>query len=229
MGRVVQWRRRRVNGELFNQSDARETPIYSVTEAAEYIGVPRSTLRHWLKVPKSGRAIIESSGISGPGVLSFYNLLEAHVLRVALRRDVWLQRVRLAVETLRERYPQHAHPLLVDELYTAGGYRNIFTRTLAGEIEDLSRGGQLAFRQLLGKHLQRIDRDQTGPYQVRPYAYTHIAINHRVSGGRPVVRGTGILVETLATRARAGETLDDLARNYRISRADVREAIKYAA
>lgn len=230
MGSALRRRKRnRVTENLFRlASDPRDTAIYGVAEAAGYVGVPRGTLRHWLKAPKSGRAVIEAAD-SDAGKLSFYNLLEAHVLRIALERDTWLQRVRLAVETLRERAPNEPHPLLARELFTASGYRNVFAKTMTGGIEDLTFSGQMVFRQMLSRYLSRIEFDNTGPFQLRPYGFQHVIVNHRVSGGRPVVRGTGILVELIASRLRAGEPAEELARDYNISTADVREALKYTA
>jgi uncharacterized protein (DUF433 family) len=228
MGRVLSWRHRAVKtGALFAlRDDPRETPIYTVREAADYLDVPRSTLRHWIKAPKNGRAIIE---VDSGGLLSFYNLLEAHVLRVALQRKAWLRRVRTGVETLRERLPHSKHPLLELELSTASGYRSLFTTTITGAVENLSFGGQFEFRELLRRYLSRIDWDANGPYQLRPFGYRHVGINHRVCGGRPVVKGTGILVEMIASRLRAGESPEDLAHDYRITTADVREARRYSA
>jgi uncharacterized protein (DUF433 family) len=231
--RVFFWRER--NGNTLVKSallklsdDPRETPIYSVHEAALYLHVPRSTLRHWLKPTKKSRAVIE---VTDPedSQLSFYNLLEAHVVKVAIAREAWLHRIRHGVERLRERMPQSRHPLLEQELWTAGGYRDIFVKTVTGQIENLSRGGQFEFRQLLSRYLSRIDFDASGPYQLRPYSFRHIAINHRVSGGRPVVKGTGILAEMIASRRRAGESITALAHDYEITTADVRDAIRYSS
>ena len=232
MADVLRWRKRRVMKFSVVQpaDDPRDTAIYSVTEVADYVRVPRSTLRHWLKQPKNGRPIIEAACIGAARSLSFYNLLEAHILRVALDRDTWLQRVRAAVDHLRDRIPGSTHPLLEADLFTASGYRSLFTKTMTGEIENLSMGGQLEFRQMLSKHLSRIDLDKAGrPYQLRPYRFNHVVINHRVSGGRPTIRGTGILVDIIASRKRAGETPEELARDYSITKSDVRDAVRYAA
>ena len=227
MKRRRRTRRSRKVSTLFQlKHDPRDLPLYGVTEAAAYVGVPRGTLRHWLQPPTIGRAIIETPN-SGTD-LSFYNLLEAHILRVATERRVKLPRVRLTVEKLRERAPQSSHPLLEHELFTGGPLRSLLIKTLTG-LEDVGHGGQFAFRPFLSRFLKRIDFDQTGPYRLRPYNYRHIAIDHRVSGGRPVVLNTGIMVEILARRHRAGETIDFLARDYHLTPTDVREAIKYAA
>jgi uncharacterized protein (DUF433 family) len=209
------------------KADARETPRYGVREAAAYVGVARSTLRHWLAQPAKGAPIIQTPDSNKE--LSFYNLLEAHVLLVAVERDVKLERLRVMVDKLRERAPDDPHPLLSHELFTGGPFRSVFLKTFAGEVEDLGHGGQFAFSQLVTRFLKRIDFDNSGPYRLRPYKFRHIALDHRVSGGLPVVLNTGIMVKMIARRARAGETVEFLARDYHISTADVREAIKYAA
>jgi uncharacterized protein (DUF433 family) len=230
MGRVLRWRRRRQrvkSATLFElRGDPRDTPIYSVREAATYLGVPRSTLRHWIKPPKNGRAIIE---VDPDGLLSFYNLLEAHILKLFLERKAWLRRIRTGVDTLRQRWPHSKHPLLEQALSSASGYRSMFFVSPDGHVENLSFGGQFEFGVLLKRYLSRIDIDHTGPYQLRPFGFQHVGLNHRVSGGRPVIKGTGILVSMIASRLRAGETQEALARAYRISRADVREARRYPA
>jgi uncharacterized protein (DUF433 family)/DNA-binding transcriptional ArsR family regulator len=229
--RVFFWRERNAHLKsalLRLKDDPRETPIYSVHEAASYVRVPRSTLRHWLKPTSKARAVIEVAD-EKDSQLSFYNLLEAHVVKVAVERDAWLHRIRTGVEKLRERAPQSRHPLLEHQLWTAGGYRDIFVKSITGDIENLSKGGQFEFRQLLSRYLSRIDFDASGPYQLRPYRFQHIAINHRVSGGRPVVKGTGILAEIIASRRRAGESIPDLAHDYEITTADVRDAIRYSS
>ena len=231
--RVFLWRELTRNTQLNAAllelpEDPRETAIYAVREAADYLRVPRSTLRHWLKATPNKRAIIEVPN-PNDGLLSFYNLLEAHVVKVAIRRETWLHRIRAGVDKLRERAPESRHPLLNEQLWTASGYRDVFVKTVTGEIENISRGGQLEFRKLLIRYLSRIDKDASGLYQLRPYGFQHIALNHRVAGGRPAVKGTGILAEIIASRRRAGESITALAHDYEIHTADVRDAIRYCS
>src|SRR5436190_23027002 len=88
-------RRRRVNTLFQLKPDPRELPLYGVTEASAYVGIARGTLRHWLASPTTGAPIIETPRDGTD--LSFYNLLEAHVLRVAVERNVKLPRLRDAV------------------------------------------------------------------------------------------------------------------------------------
>ena len=98
--------------------DRRERPTYAVTEAALYLGVPKSTLRSWVygryyqtkHGPKFFRPIIEPADPT-KCLLSFYNLVEAHVLsstRIDYR--IQLKHIRSAVDYLREVYPTHSAP-----------------------------------------------------------------------------------------------------------------------
>src|SRR2546426_6154875 len=87
-------------------NDPRNEPAYPLTEAARYLKLPVATLRAWTL----GRAYPTTRGESHfrplirpasgkPPVLSFSNLIEAHVLR-ALRMEhgVSVKAVRQAVE-----------------------------------------------------------------------------------------------------------------------------------
>ena len=38
------------------------------------------------------------------------------------------------------------------DLFTASGYRSLFAKTMAGDVENLSLGGQLEFRTILRRH-----------------------------------------------------------------------------
>ena len=76
-----------------DRSDARNEPAYPLAEAARYLKVAPATLRSWVagRPYPTGRGVrqfpplIRPAGRTPP-VLSFWNLIEAHVLR-ALRTD----------------------------------------------------------------------------------------------------------------------------------------------
>lgn len=76
-----------------DRSDIRDQPAYGLTEAARYLRLPRATLRTWLvgrAYPRAGEQATFQPLIAPanrqPIQLSFYNLIEAHVLR-ALRTE----------------------------------------------------------------------------------------------------------------------------------------------
>jgi uncharacterized protein (DUF433 family) len=53
-----------------------------------------------------------------------------------------------------------------------------------------------------------------------------VVIDPRVQFGRPVLVGTGIPTEVIADRFKAGEALDDLARDYGRTPDEIQEAIR---
>lgn len=213
-----------------------EAPAYRVAEAALYLGIPAATLRYWVKGARyrtrgGVRTAAPLIQTPEPGVLSFLNLVEAHVLD-AIRRQhkLSLQGVRRALDYLEDRFPAK-HPLAEESFATDGA--NLFVERY-GELVNVSAGGQMALREVLDAHLRRIERDDAGlPVRLFPYIRRtaldeprRIAIDPRVQFGRPVLAGTGIPTEVIAERFKAGESLDDLARDYGRTPDEIQEAVR---
>lgn len=59
--------------------------------------------------------------------------------------------------------------------------------------------------------------------KTRPF----IVIDPNLSGGRPVIKGTGIAAEVIAERKNSGESIARLSKDYRLSRRAIEEAVKY--
>jgi uncharacterized protein (DUF433 family) len=83
-------------------------------------------------------------------------------------------------------------------------------------------------------YLRRIERDLNGiPIRLYPFTRSEpvesvrvIVIDPYVSFGRPVLAGTGIVTAIIAERYRAGESIDELAADYRRSRQEIEEVIR---
>lgn len=215
--------------------DVREHPRYSIEEAADYLHVPASTLRAWIRGQRyrtNGRLRIFLPVIQPADpknkLLSFYNLAEAHILRATRERNVPLRNVRAAIHYVRTEIPDDPHPILSVQFATFG--KQVFIEHL-GSIVNATRHGQLGMREILDRYLERIERDDVGkPRQVFPIYSSRIAINPLMSSGRPIVKGTGIMVSVLIDRANAGETIPELAKDYGLQPVEVEEAIQeYAA
>lgn len=56
-----------------------------------------------------------------------------------------------------------------------------------------------------------------------------IAVDPRIQGGRPVIKGTRVPVQVLIGAIGAGETMAEVCRQYRVSKADVLAAMSDAA
>jgi uncharacterized protein (DUF433 family) len=217
--------------------DVREHPRYSLEDAAHYLRIPLSTMKAWCRGQhyRSGHSgrIVHFSPVIVPaspsqGLLSFYNLAEAHVLRATREQNIPLPNVRRALEYIREQIPTSDHPLLSHEFSTFG--KSIFIEHL-GDTINATAHGQKAMRLLLEKYLHRIDRDELGmPVQIYPMNTKYLAINPTLSSGQPVVKGTRIMAAVLAARKKAGESYDDLVQDYRLTQTQIEHAItEYAA
>jgi uncharacterized protein (DUF433 family) len=108
----------------FDKSDIRHQPAYTLAEAARYLKLPQATLRTWVLgrdypvAAGQGRfkALIKPAR-GKPPTLSFYNLIEAHVLR-ALRTEhgVSLQDHPARVEWDQWKFPVRLYPFPTEAL-----------------------------------------------------------------------------------------------------------------
>ena len=133
--------------------DPRELPAYSITEAARYLRMPEATLRSWVvgrPYPTTDgrrffRPVIHLPGTGHP-VLSFVNMVEAHVLDAIRRQEnIALHKVRTAVDFLERQYHSR-HPLVEHQFETDG--LDLFIQK-AGLLINLSQAGQLAMREVV--------------------------------------------------------------------------------
>lgn len=227
---------RRFKG-VFDQ-DPRELPAYGIVEAAHYLQIPPATVRSWV-VGRYYHTRAERRFFKPPiflpdrnrPVLSFMNLVEAHVLD-AIRREygIRLPKVRMALDYLASKFPSQ-HPL-ADQRFETDGLDLFIERY--GRLINVSRAGQMADRTLIEAYLRRIERDPRGiPIKLYPFtrkrAYDEpkaVVIDPYVSFGRPVLTGTGIATAIVAERYKAGESVDELRKDYGRDRSEIEEAIR---
>lgn len=219
-------------------TNLRDQPAYSIAEAARYLKLPAATLRSWTvgrPYPKAGKTarfqpLIRVARKVSPA-LSFYNLIEAHVLR-SLRTDhgVAIRELRAAID-FAEKSLTIERLLLHKDLRTHAG--DVFLDKY-GELINLSASGQLALRKLLDEHLKRVDWDDWQfPVRLYPFVSTEgsvrmpIAIDPAIAFGRPVILRAGVSTRTIAERLDAGESVNDLAEDYDLTAPEIEEAVMY--
>ena len=213
------------------RGDVRDFPRYSISEAAFYVRIPTSTLMAWTRgqdyttskgIHRSFQPVIDLADPKNK-LLSFYNLVEAHVLRATTEKGVPLRNVRKALEYIRETLPGK-HPLLGHDFEVSG--KDVFIRHL-GKTINATRYGQLAMRRILKKYLSRINRDERGlPIQIFPIHSKRLEIHPLFSSGKPIVKGKGITASVLWGRNKTGESISQIAKDYRLRKSEVKEAIK---
>ena len=220
-------------------NDSRSRPAYTVAEAARYLRIPVTTLRAWT-VGRPGPTAARLGGLMPlvqpanrePVLLSFWNLIEAHVLRsLRTHHAVSLQAVRQAL-SFAEREMGIKRLLLHREMRTDGG--RIFLDRY-GQLIDLSASGQLAMKKVFEEHLRRVEWDARAfPIRLYPFVASEypesdrpISIDANVAFGRPVIRRGGISTGTIADRIDAGESVAAVAADYDLREEEIEQAVLY--
>jgi len=214
------------------KGDVREFPRYSIPEAAFYLRIPANTLRAWTLgqdyVTRTGqhrtfKPLIELADRKSK-LLSFYNLVEAHILRFTTeQRGVPFKNVRKALDYIQDKIPGE-HPLLTHNFETSG--KDLFVQHLEETI-NATAFGQRTMRRLLEQHLSRIPRDGCGaPVRVFPIHSRRLAIDPLFSSGKPILKDKGIMASILWGRKKSGETEAEIARDYGLTEIEVKEAVE---
>ena len=220
-------------------TDLRDSPAYTIAEAARYLRLPAATLRSWVLgrsypvVGGDGRfqPLIQPAS-KQPPFLSFWNLIEAHVLR-SFRTDhgVSVPALREALDYAESEFGLE-RLLLRKELSTSAG--ELFLEHY-GQLINLSASGQLAMRHVFDEHLRRVEWDKW-MFPVRLYPFVSgktptedhsIAIDPQISFGRPIVVRMGISTAAIAERIDVGETVSDIAKDYELTEIEIQQAILY--
>jgi uncharacterized protein (DUF433 family) len=220
--------------------DRRELPVYTPADAAQYLGISRSTLDTWIYgrfyetlVGKVFFPPLIKPADEENRLLSFFNLAEAHLLAATrYEHKVSIKSIRTAMGKIREMYGDIEHPLLSKEFFTNG--KDIFIKTIQDDEDiNLSTPGQLNFKPIMDLFLAHIEPDEKfKPARVYPLikgqpADKIISIVPGVSSGRPAIDGTGVPVWVLYDRYSAGEKVPAIADDFEIPESKVQRAIDY--
>jgi uncharacterized protein (DUF433 family) len=217
----------------------RDVAAYTLAEAAHYVRLPAATLRSWVlgrEYPValgSGRfrPLIKLAS-HRPPLLSFSNLIEAHVLR-SLRTEHGVP-----VKALRSALAYAEKELGIDRLLLRPELRTDAGRVFLdryGHLIELTASGQLAMRRLFTEHLKRVEWDSSR-FPVRLFPFMSAAapsgerplvLDPRTAFGRPVVFRKGISTSAIAGRIDAGESVEAIAADYGLGESEIEDAILY--
>ena len=213
--------------------ELRNSPLYSQTEAALYLSMPLSTLRYWAigesRQSRSVSALIDTA--VGSNRLSFFNLIELHVLN-SLRREhaINLPKIRKSLDYVKKEL-KLARPLLDKDFETDGV--DIFIQHY-GQLIKVSSDSRQMMLDGLKLSLKRVKRDNRAiPFKLFPYTHStpeqsprFISMSPQLFSGRPVIDGTGVSTAIIANRYKAGESVKSLAEDYDQAIEKIEEAIR---
>ncbi len=154
------------------------------------------------------------------------------------RHGVKLPKVRAALDYVKRQF-QIERPL-IDETFQTDGM-DLFVERY-GDLINASREGQRAMKEILCVYLKRIERDSKG-LPIKLYPFTRdtesdsppktdprvVVMNPAISFGRPVIEGTGIPVSSIYERYKAGDSIAELAQDFRLGTSAIEEAIRCEA
>lgn len=208
--------------------------IYSIPEAAEYLGVSAVKLRGWFQGwPQGAGPLLHGDYTVNqrePQRLSFLDLMEARVV-LSLRAQASSQAVREAYAGLKK-YLKVAHPLSHQSLLVDERGARFFLEAArdSGESEliELLRTPQHAMREVLGPLLKNVHYDRDTQLASRWEASPGVVLDPARHYGKPLVDNCGVPAAVLADAFKAnGRDADRVATWYGVTAEDVRNAMRF--
>lgn len=223
-----------------------EVPLYTLTDAAKHLVVPRSTLETWAngyeRRPRD-KAVVKAEPIitavaqhpRGSGTLPFVGIAEAYVLNAFRRAGVPMQRIRPSVHWLVKNVGPHA--LASRDLYTDGAevLWDFAQKSGEGSADDqvvrrliVPRSGQYVFKDIVQHYLQQISFDDdkfARMIRLPQFGDANVVLDPYRGYGQPVFDGSGTRVADALGPLRAGETFETVAADYGVSVDDLRDAL----
>ena len=227
--------RRRADVILDEQDLRVSRPLFTVREAAGYLGVPSSTLYTWARPGGRAEPVITCFPAHGKeATVPFIGFAEAYVLSAFRRAGVPMQRIRPAVSVLAKGIGIE-HALASKRLYTDGA--EVLYDYASNEHDDELRGltvvrtGQRQFAEVVQDYLKRIGYGQDGwAARVRLPTYEHaeVIVDPRRAFGMPIVTRGGARVEDLVDRFKAGDTSADIAADFGVTEPELEDVVRVA-
>jgi uncharacterized protein (DUF433 family) len=225
-----------------------ETPLYTVAEASRYLGVSDSTFRAWAngytrrspgRSNVHGDAIVTTIGGLPKGAVSipFVGLAEGMVLAGIRKSGVPLQRIRPALDRLRDEFGLE-HVLASKQLYTDGAeVLYDFGQHDAADGDAVMRlvvvrNGQHMFTEVVEQYLKRIEFATDGYAKVirlPSYPRAEVVVNPQRGFGQPTFERGGARVEDALGMFWAGESLATVAEEYGVPEEQLEDALRVAS
>ncbi|MGH8929462.1 MAG: DUF433 domain-containing protein [Egibacteraceae bacterium] len=226
-------------------------PLYTLSEAARCLGVPRSTFTSWARGYErrsagrpavKGAPIVTALPVPSSGttpVVPFVGLAEGMVLAAIRRHGVPLQRIRPALQVIKERLGI-AHALASRSLYTDGAEVLYDYAEAHGETPEAAsarqlvvvRHGQRVFTEVVQQYLHRIEYAADGYarlIRLPQYERAQVVADPSRSFGQPIFERGGARLSDVLQRFWAGEDLDVVAEDFGVPQAQLEDVLRVAS
>lgn len=201
-------------------------PAYQIGEAARYAEVSPQTVAAWHRIERPTLSAKERRA-----ALSYMQLIEVAVVAAFRKAGIPLRKIRDAREYFSKQFNAE-YPFAEYRFKTAGkhllvDYQQIEGTKGRGKHLVADQGGQLVWDQIIGPLLKEFDYEHEG-IVIRWHVagpLSSIIIDPQIAFGAPTIKGT----PTWAIKGRwdAGESVSDIAEDFGIEKAEVREALRF--
>lgn len=198
--------------------EALAAPRYGFAEAARLARVRPATARRWI-AGYSCRGEGDGRGATpAEGSASFADLVEVAAIRGLLDSGLSMRGVRAIVENCRDIF-RSERPLLSRRFRTDG--RDVFAQRPRGK-------GDTAWGEVLGPFLDTVDYEDEWVHRWWPGGRERsVVVDPRYGYGLPVVAGTGVRTEIIRERVEAGDSLEQIGRDFGVSRREIEHALEF--
>ena len=212
-----------------------QLPTYSVAEVTHYLKISKATIYKFIRDRNDYLYSVYASE-TRPIALSFLELIDLHLLS-SIRRKFMLP-TSLFIN-LFLRFQTNDDPVKNNRYYLTcippqtGNLDLLIDKYLRSFY--MSKVNKSALHTTIQAAFRRIKLDARGnPAKLYPFIRntiddetTIILIDPSISSGRPVLVGTGLSTEIITERFKAGETVGELAKDYKRDTVEIEEAIRW--
>ncbi|MBD3268219.1 DUF433 domain-containing protein [bacterium] len=206
--------------------------IYSIREAAHYIGVNPQRLHHWYyeRADKKGRGPIchpSYDKVDNKTAINFWDMIDGYVVSFLLGKGVKMKTVRDAYQKMKKELKKD-HPFCVRGILTDGvkifceSAELLNDETLYDVMKD-----QMYFQEFK-KKLDSIDYHKISQYAYQWNIFHGVLIHPDISFGKPVIKNTSLQTKTIYDAYIAnGKNSLLIAQLYEITEVDVARAVLF--
>jgi uncharacterized protein (DUF433 family) len=198
--------------------------LFTLPEAASFLGMKYRTLFDWARPPDS-EPLITTLAVPGhqPSV-PFIGFAEAFVIMAAQTAGISERRIRPSILALRRRYPI-PYLLAHRRIYTDGA--ELLLRVLDDEDLEVPRTNQRQFTAAVKDQLREIQYADDGFAQrIRlPQYRADVTVDPRVASGWPILEAGGARLKDVVDRYRGGDSEAEIARDFGVPLETILEVV----
>jgi uncharacterized protein (DUF433 family) len=206
--------------------------VYSVSEVADLLRLPKGKVRYWLNEFWDNRLTNEANtsyswGEKRDRSVNFYTLIEFYIFYQLRSHRISAARILKAYQLLSKKF-NTPYPFASYKIMTDG--KTILFSPDGDSIVTVSESLQYNIKGIIEDFLKKIDFEENSQLAARFFPAgknSSIVVDPHHQFGQPVVVGTNILAATLYAMHKGGEKIETIASLYELKPGQVKDAIRF--